>query len=292
MFRVLKSVMCLLFLFHRGPVCAAPDRTPTVLVHGIASSKREMVELENYLNAKNIPTVNEEIGNGQLTSIFMPLEEQCALLAENIRRGSADGKRVNMVAISQGGLLARCYVEKYSHLSEYSAVDLLLTMGTPHMGVFFADDPDPFYKNVIGDYWKDPFHYLDYLRTNEFLAELNNEREHNESELYRSNMLGLRELGIVWSSVDTVVQPLESARFEYYNTTAAMERGELVVVPLGLSDTYVKDLIGLRGLDESGRLVLVETDCAHDAFKKEECFGPLIERFFGLSAVGVAVAVV
>ena len=63
-------------------------------------------------------------------------------------------------------------------------------------------------------------------------------------------------------------------------------------MPLGLSDTYVKDLIGLRGLDEAGRLVLVETDCAHDAFKKEECFGPLIERFFGLSAVGVAVAVV
>ena len=125
MFRVLKSIMCFLFLFDHAPVGAAPDRTPTVLVHGIASSKREMVELENYLNAKNIPTVNEEIGNGQLTSIFMPLEEQCALLAENIRRGSADGKRVNVVAISQGGLLARCYVEKYSHLSEYSAVNLL-----------------------------------------------------------------------------------------------------------------------------------------------------------------------
>jgi len=275
--------MCFLFLFDHAPVAAAPDRTPTVLVHGIASSKREMVELEDYLNARGVPTVNEEIGNGQLTSIFMPLEEQCALLAENIRRGSADGKRVNMVAISQGGLLARCYVEKYSHMSEYSGVDLLLTMGTPHMGVFFADDPDPFYKNVIRDYWKDPFRYQDYLRTNEFLSELNNEREHNESELYRSNMLGLKELGIVWTSVDEVVQPLESARFEYYNTTAAVERGELVVVPLGLSETYVKDLIGLRGLDEAGRLVLVETDCAHDAFKREECFGGVIDRFFGFS---------
>ena len=283
MFRVLKSIMCFLFLFDHAPVAAAPDRTPTVLVHGIASSKREMVELEDYLNARGVPTVNEEIGNGQLTSIFMPLEEQCALLAENIRRGSADGKRVNMVAISQGGLLARCYVEKYSHMSEYSGVDLLLTMGTPHMGVFFADDPDPFYKNVIRDYWKDPFRYQDYLRTNEFLSELNNEREHNESELYRSNMLGLKELGIVWTSVDEVVQPLESARFEYYNTTAAVERGELVVVPLGLSNTYVKDLIGLRGLDEAGRLVLVETDCAHDAFKREECFGGVIDRFFGFS---------
>ena len=290
MFRVLKSIMCFLFLFDHGPVGAAPDRTPTVLVHGIASSKREMVELEDYLNARGVPTVNEEIGNGQLTSIFVPLEEQCALLAENIRKGSADGKRVNVVAISQGGLLARCYVEKYSHLSEYSAVDLLLTMGTPHTGVFFADDPDPFYKNVIRDYWKDPFHYDDYLRTNEFLAELNNEREHNESELYRSNMLGLKELGIVWSSVDEVVQPLESARFEYYNTTAAMERGELVVVPLGLSETYVKDLIGLRGLDEAGRLVLVETDCAHDAFKREECFGGVIDRFFGFSAAVAAAA--
>ena len=61
-----------------------------------------------------------------------------------------------------------------------------------------------------------------------------------------------------------------------------------MVVPLGLSNTYVKDLIGLRGLDESGRLVLVETDCAHDAFKREECFGGVIDRFFGFSVPAAA----
>ncbi len=93
MFRVLKSIMCFLFLFDHAPVAAAPDRTPTVLVHGIASSKREMVELENYLNAKNIPTVNEEIGNGELTSIFMPgtsLGQPCCEDEHN----ASDGFRV------------------------------------------------------------------------------------------------------------------------------------------------------------------------------------------------------
>lgn len=282
MMRVLKPLMCLIFLFDRGPTCAAPDRAPTILVHGIASSKREMVELEHYLTIRGVPTFNIEIGNGELTSIFMPLEEQCALLAENIRGASSDGKRVNIVAISQGGLLARCYVEKYTHLAEYSAVNLLLTLATPQMGVFFPDDPDPFYKNVIRDYWKDPFHYDHYLQTNDFLAKINNEREHNDSELYKSNLLNLNYFGMVWSGVDEVVRPYESARFEYYNTTAAMNSGRLDVVPLYLSNTYLKDLIGLRRLNESGRLVFTQAECAHNKFKTSKCFIPIIEEYFDL----------
>ena len=76
-----------------------PDN-PTFLVHGIASSKNEMVPLQNYLLSQGIETHNIEIGNGELSSIFMPMNEQCAFLAENIKKtfknhGYASQKSLN-----------------------------------------------------------------------------------------------------------------------------------------------------------------------------------------------------
>ena len=253
----------------------ANEYHPTVLVHGIASSKSEMVELENYLTSLGVPTYNIEIGNGELTSIFMSMNDQCDTLAEHIK--TIPSKKINIIAISQGGLLARCYIEKYVSMDEYSGVNMLLTMGTPHMGIFNSENPDPIYKSFIRDYWKDPFEYNKYLETNKFLAELNNERGHKDSELYKTNFVTLNEFIIVWSSIDNIIEPYQSAKFEFYNTTDAMENRELDIVALNVSNTYSNDLIGLRTLDESNRFHTIRFDCQHDKFKTSECFIPIIE---------------
>ena len=73
---------------------------PTFLVHGIASSKNEMVPLQDFLLEQGIETHNIEIGNGELSSIFMAMNEQCAFLAENIKKtfknhGYASQKSLN-----------------------------------------------------------------------------------------------------------------------------------------------------------------------------------------------------
>lgn len=252
------------------------SKYPTVLVHGIASSKNEMVELENYLISQDIPTYNIEIGNGELTSIFMPMNEQCEILAEKIKIIN-QVEQISIIAISQGGLLARCYVEKYTHLSNYPRVHMLLTMGTPHMGIYIQDSPG-FYKSLVKDYWKDPFDYDNYLRINTFLAYLNNEIAHENSSIYKNNMLSIGSFISVWSIIDTVIAPYQSASFEFYNTTAATEKGELVIVDFINSDAYEADLIGLRTLSNEKRFQNLQYDCQHDKFKLEECFIPILAK--------------
>lgn len=71
--------------------------------------------------------------------------------------------------MSQGGLLARCYVEKYSNF--IIPVHSLITYATPYMGV---------YNSWIDlkrlEYWKNPFKYQDFLSNNDFLVYINNEK--------------------------------------------------------------------------------------------------------------------
>ena len=279
---LLKIILC---CSYKSNSFSAKYNNPTFLVHGIASSKNEMLPLENYLRSQGIETYNIEIGNGELSSIFMPMNEQCAILAENIGKNMI-GKnmieknmigKINIIAISQGGLLARCYVEKYTHLPEYPYVDLLLTMGTPHMGIYIPDSPG-FYKSLVKDYWKDPFDYAAYLQTNTFLAPLNNEIAHDNSSQYKNNMLSIGSYVSVWSKIDTVIVPYQSARFEFYNITAAEREKRLTIVDFMDSDTYKADLIGLKTLNNEKRFQNLQYDCQHDKFKSEECFIPILEQ--------------
>lgn len=274
-----KVVIFLFMLFETREINSI-SLYQTILVHGIASSKNEMVDLENYLKSQHIETHNIEIGNGELTSIFMPLNEQCSILAEHIKNIYKENKenQINIIAISQGGLLARCYVEKYTHLPEYPKVNALLTMGTPHMGIYYSQNPDPFYKNIIKDYWKDPFNYESYIDTNEFLAVINNEKPHANSAQYKENMVNINMFNIVWSAIDDVIAPYQSAQFEFYNITDANSNHELEIMPLSNSSFYKDDLLGLKTLNETNRLQIMRYDCEHNKFKTSDCFIPILEK--------------
>ena len=57
---------------------------PTILLHGIASSKEALYELEDSMNNYNIKTYNIEIGNGVFDSIFMDMNKQCKIFADEI----------------------------------------------------------------------------------------------------------------------------------------------------------------------------------------------------------------
>ena len=93
--------------------------------------------------------------------------ENASLVDVTFNNLSLKSEKINLLGISQGGLLARCYVEKYSNLVK--PVHSLITYGTPHMGI---------YNSLIElkrlEYWKNPFKYQEYLQTNDFLAYINN----------------------------------------------------------------------------------------------------------------------
>ena len=55
---------------------------------------------------------------------------------------------------------------------------------------------------------------------------------------------------------------------------------EKVIVPMREQPLYVEDWIGLRALDESGRVVFVSCDAEHMRLATE-CWRPLVEQYVG-----------
>lgn len=63
---------------------------------------------------------------------------------------------------------------------------------------------------------QDPYNYDKYLRNSQFLADINNERP-DKQQVYKDNMLSLKQLVLVRFSDDLLVVPRDSAWFGYWN---------------------------------------------------------------------------
>jgi palmitoyl-protein thioesterase len=72
-----------------------------------------------------------EIGNGKTSSLFELIEAQVKTACRKLRNDpDFAGKKINIVGISQGGLIARSLVETCD-----LDVETLFTFGGPHQGV-------------------------------------------------------------------------------------------------------------------------------------------------------------
>ena len=238
---------------------------PTILIHGIGGDTSDLTDLASNLRNRGADVYNMEIGDGKLDSIFWSMNKQCQVLGENINNLSLQSEKINLIGVSQGGLLARCYVEKYGHFIK--PVHSLITYGTPHMGVYSS-----FLELKRLNYWKNPYKYDEYLNDNDFLAYLNNDRNHTDMKLYRNNILSLDNFLIVWTDLEKVVDPPESTKFEFFNISMAENSGHLEIVNFLESNIYNEDKIGLRELYENGKMLLKQYDCKHEEFKHPECF--------------------
>jgi palmitoyl-protein thioesterase len=242
---------------------------PTILLHGIGGKKSQLSELENYLKEQSIDVYNIEIGNGKIDSITMNMNKQCEIFAANIAKLNLETDFINIIGISQGGLTARCYVERYMH--QIIRVNSLITLGTPHMGYF-----NPNGNNVLGlQYWKDPFNYLNYIESNKYLVPLNNENAFHKNKTYVENLQSLNRFIVIWSGIDNVIMPRESSRFEFYDIKTAETQKKLTIVPFIKSDIYKNDLIGLNYLFQQNKLNIEQFDCNHEEFKLVSCFSKI-----------------
>lgn len=238
---------------------------PTIIIHGIGGNTHDLSEFKNSLENYGVGVYNIEIGNGKVDSIIWNMNKQCKVLSENIDKLNIQSNKINIIGISQGGLLARCYVEKYSHCIK--KVHSLITYGTPHMGIY-----NLWIQLKKLDYWKNPYKYLEYLEDNDFLVYLNNDIIHLDMELYKSNMISLDYFLIVWSNLDKVITPLESAKFEFYNISDAVINRNLKIIDFKNSTIFLKDTLGLRYLYENNKMKIKQYDCNHDEFKKAICY--------------------
>ena len=259
----------------------------TYLIHGIGSSQKQLLQLEDSLKSKGVNVYNLGLTGDPKTSIFTSMDKQCDLYNEEIV-GSLQiispksnnlinntFPLINLIGISQGGLIARCLVERYNDLS-YS-VKNVITIASPHMGVYYTNGSEPNWVHNIeevtfSEYWKDPFTYDKYLKSKKFLARLNNEVEHPEYDKFQYNFMNINNLVLIWSNIDTVIQPQQSPIFNYWDINKA--KTEKTLVPAFVNNTkwYSNDNLGLRYLNEASAVIQYMYPCNHDEFKLPICF--------------------
>ena len=109
------------------------NNKPVVILHGLESSSEKMIPLCDWINDTfSRKVINIEIGNGEKTSLYTPLPEQLTELCNTIYKTKELEKGFDFIGISQGGLLARGYVEQ---CNDYP-VRNLITLVSPHGGAF------------------------------------------------------------------------------------------------------------------------------------------------------------
>jgi palmitoyl-protein thioesterase len=264
---------------------------PIVLLHGLASNAENMHPLSDWIEMTfQRRVINMEIGNGIKTSLYMPLPLQLNELCQNIYANADLKDGFDFIGISQGGLLARGYVERCNVYPVHN----LITLVSPHGGTFFkwldVDMYSRFYQNhlSVSNYWRDPQDLSVYLANCSYLPILNNEvmtyflhadDDVSEEETYllladkqRNQIKTLENLVLVWSPNDRIVVPPQSAIFSFFN-----DRYE--VVPLQETDLYQTDALGLKYLDENNKLHMHQTNCSHEAHVDQPCFAQLYPIF-------------
>ena len=160
----------------------------------------------------------------------------------------------------------------------------LVTLGGPNMGVsaipgcgqkglicsiinFIADQfvYFPLIQNLIGPagYFRNPADIPDYLEYSVFLPYLNGEKKDSNYATLKNNFSSLNAALFVMFNEDTVIFPKETAWFWQLQADGS-------VLPVNQTAFYKDDLIGLRTLDEAGKVTYAAFDGNHLQFTDEQ----------------------
>ena len=204
--------------------------------------------------------------------------------------------------MSQGGLLARGYVER---CNEYP-VKNLITLVSPNGGTIVKNIDlnmyTDFYQNhfSVSNYWRDPLKLNEYLKMCCYLPILNNEIIINiikDDDVYgkdnsyidndddddyvnsndiankqREQLKTLENFVMVWSPNDGIVFPPESGKFSFYDEFYN-------VIALENTDLYKTDALGLKYLNDNNKLHIHHTNCTHTQHRDPICFDQLYPIF-------------
>ncbi|GAB1201996.1 hypothetical protein APSETT445_000595 [Aspergillus pseudonomiae] len=231
-----------------------------------------------------------------LGNVSEQIDTVCAQLASD--RILSTAPAINALGFSQGGQFLRGYIERCNA----PPVHNLVTFGSQHNGIaefqecgwgdwicrgaealLRAGRWSSFVQGrfVPAQYFRDPTELDEYLASSNFLADVNNERE-EKNETYRKNLGRLNAFAMYMFEEDQMVHPKESAWFGELDE----ETGD--VVGVRERDIYREDWIGLKKLDEEGRLIFRSVPGKHMQLS-EEALVNAFEEFFGPVEVDVDV---
>ncbi len=198
---------------------------------------------------------------------------------------------VDALGFSQGGQFLRGLVER---CGTGPRVRSLVTFGSQHNGIaafqncaatdwtckaanalLKSNTWTSFVQNrvVPAQYYRNPDELEAYLENSNFLADVNNERD-VKNLVYRRRLMALEKFVLFMFEEDKTVIPKESAWFAEVNTTSGN------VTWLKDREIYQQDWLGLKEMDEQGKLDFVTTDGGH-MHLTEEVLVETFKKYFG-----------
>lgn len=307
LFQVFFQV-CATSLLAAGSVL--PSLRPLVLWHGLGDSHSSpgMLEFMKLIGEVHPGIfihsiyIYEDQGEDRKAGFYGNINEQLEIVTQQLVSIPELQRGFDAVGFSQGGQFLRAYVERYNN----PAVHNLITFGSQHMGISDLPLCGPYdllcqmarvavrkgvytawvQNNLIqAQYYRDPHNYESYLRANHFLPWINNEVEDGRNKTYARNLASLDNLVLVMFTEDKMVVPKESA---WFGSEAIEDESRLypwqhrfakTIVPMWEQRLYIEDWIGLRELDEQGKIVL--TLCNGEHMQIGGCWRDLIVEYTG-----------
>jgi len=291
---------------------------PLVIWHGLGDSYDSpgILEFQSYIEEMHPGIfihsvyIDPDSKEDKRLTFFGNVDDQVELVAQQLKHLPQLSGGFDAMGFSQGGQFLRAYVERHNN----PPVRNLITFGSQHMGISDIPPCKPYdilcnlvrnaaragvynewaQKNLVqAQYYRDPAQLARYLEFNHFLTSINNELQ-RKNATYATNLKQLDALVLVLFEQDSTVVPKESSWFGSYppeeedddalSTVLDLEnweeRKEKAIVPMREQPLYVEDWIGLRALDESGRVIHVSCNGEHMQLSTK-CWRPLVKKYVG-----------